>query len=106
MRVERLFPSARPDEPRLTLVLLSLIASLAYALWWGKGGFRQVWELESQLQSHQQLNRELAARNFELDAEVRDLKQDYHALEERARSDLGMIRRGEIFFQITDKPQR
>lgn len=90
----------------VTLGLSLLIAVLAYALWWGKGGFRHVWELESQLKSHQLLNRELAARNFELDAEVRDLKQDYHALEERARSDLGMIRRDEVFFQITGKPRQ
>ncbi|MGH8717846.1 MAG: cell division protein FtsB [Burkholderiales bacterium] len=90
----------------VTLVLLVLIALLVYALWWGKGGWRQVWELDSQLQSHQQMNRELAARNAGLDAEVRDLKQGYHALEERARSDLGMIKKDEVFFQITNKPQR
>jgi cell division protein FtsB len=90
----------------LTLVFSLLIALLAYALWWGKGGWRQVWDLDSQLQSHQQLNRELATRNAGLDAEVRDLKQGYHALEERARSELGMIKKDEVFFQITDKPQR
>ncbi|MGH8727160.1 MAG: cell division protein FtsB [Burkholderiales bacterium] len=88
----------------VALVLSLLIALLAYASWWGKGGWKQVWELDAQLRSHQQLNRELAARNAGLDAEVRDLKQGYHALEERARSELGMIKKDEVFFQITEKP--
>jgi cell division protein FtsB len=95
------------DQPAMsravTFVLSLLIAWLAYSLWWGKGGLKQVWELDSQLQTHQQINRELAARNAGLDAEVRDLKQGFDALEERARSQLGMIKKNEVFFQITEK---
>lgn len=87
----------------VTLSLLLLIVWLGYSLWWGKGGLKQVWELDSQLQTHREVNRELAARNAGLDAEVRDLKQGFDALEERARSELGMIKKNEVFFQITEK---
>ncbi len=89
----------------ITLVLSLLIAWLGFALWAGKGGLKEVWELDSQLKAHQQTNRELAARNAELDAEVRDLKQGLEALEERARSELGMIKKNEVFFQLTEKRQ-
>ena len=49
-----------------------------------------------------QVNQGLKARNASLDAEVRDLKQGYDAIEERARSELGMIKQDEMFFQVLD----
>jgi cell division protein FtsB len=59
-----------------------------------------VWELDRQLEAQRQSNEQLRARNAALDAEVRDLKTGYDAIEERARSELGMIRQDEVFYQV------
>jgi cell division protein FtsB len=87
----------------LTIVLVALIALLQYPLWLGKGGWLRVWEIDRQVQAQKTSNARLRARNDALDAEVRDLKQGYDAIEERARYELGMIKQDEIFFQILDK---
>jgi cell division protein FtsB len=84
----------------ITLILIALIAALQYPLWLGKGSWSRVWEVHRQLQDQIQTNRKLQARNAALDAEVRDLKQGLDAIEERARSELGMIKQDEIFFQV------
>ena len=84
----------------VSLILIALIAALQYPLWLGKGSWSRVWEVHRQLQDQIQTNRKLQARNDALDAEVRDLKQGLEAIEERARSELGMIKQDEIFFQI------
>jgi len=84
----------------LALVFALLILALQYPMWLGKGGWLQVRELDRQVEAQRQANAELKARNAALDADVRDLKQGYEAIEERARSDLGMIRHDEVFFQL------
>jgi cell division protein FtsB len=61
-----------------------------------------VWEVDQQIQAQRDTNRRLQARNNALDAEVRDLKVGLDAIEERARSELGMIRQDEIFFQVLE----
>ena len=86
------------------LVLVALIVLLQYPLWLGKGGWLRVWDLDRQLQAQKEENRKLETRNAGLDAEVRDLKQGYDAIEERARFELGMVKQDEIFVQIPDKP--
>ena len=86
----------------LTLALAGLIALLPYPLWLGKGSWLRVWEIDQQLLAQHDANQTLQLRNAALDAEVRDLKQGLHAIEERARSELGMIKQDEIFFQILD----
>ena len=88
----------------VTLILIVLLLLLQYPLWLGKGGWLKVWDLNRQVEAQQQANRQTQARNALLDAEVRDLKQGTEAIEERARSELGMIRRDEVFFQILEKP--
>jgi cell division protein FtsB len=89
----------------LTIVLLVLIALLQYPLWFGKGSWLKVWEVGQQLKTEKEHTTQLQARNTALDAEVSDLKQGYEAIEERARSELGMIKQDEVFFQvIDDKP--
>jgi len=85
-----------------TLALLMAIALLQYPLWLGKGSWLRVWEVDQKLRAQRETNHKLQSRNAVLDAEVRDLKQGFEAIEERARSELGMIRRDEIFFQILD----
>lgn len=87
----------------LTVGLLALIGLLQYPLWVGKGGWLKVWEYNRQLQQQKGVTRKLEIRNAGLDAEVRDLKQGYDAIEERARFELGMIRQDETFVQIPEK---
>ncbi len=87
----------------LTLTLLVLIALLQYPLWLGKGSWLRVWEVDRQLNAQRETNQRLQARNAALDAEVRDLKQGFDAIEERARSELGMIKQDEMFFQIVEE---
>ena len=87
----------------LTVGLLALVALLQYPLWLGKGGWLKVWEYDRQLQQQKEVTRKLEIRNAGLDAEVRDLKQGYDAIEERARFELGMIRQDETFVQIPEK---
>ncbi|MGL5631970.1 MAG: cell division protein FtsB [Azovibrio sp.] len=89
----------------LTTVLLALIVALQYPLWLGKGGWLKVWEYDRQLSQHKEVSRQLEVRNAGLDAEVRDLKQGYDAIEERARFELGMIKPGETFIPIPERVQ-
>lgn len=88
----------------VTLILVILLLLLQYPLWLGKGGWLKVWDLNRQVESKQQANQQTQARNALLDAEVLDLKQGTEAIEERARSELGMVKRDEIFFQIIESP--
>jgi cell division protein FtsB len=87
----------------LSIVFAALIVLLQYPLWLGKGGWLRVWEIDRQVSAQKDDNTRLRVRNDALDAEVRDLKQGYDAIEERARYELGMIRQDEIFFQIMEK---
>lgn len=84
----------------VAIIFLLLILALQYPMWLGKGGWLQLHELNAQVEAQRRANAELKARNAALDADVRDLKQGFEAIEERARSDLGMIRQDEIFFQL------
>jgi len=86
-----------------TWVLVALLAVLQYPLWFGKGGLLRVQQLERQLSAQTELNQTLEARNASLEAEVRDLKSGYEAIEERARYELGLIKDGEIFVQTPQK---
>ena len=87
----------------LTVGLLALIILLQYPLWLGKGGWLKVWDYDRQLEQQKEVTRKLEIRNAGLDAEVRDLKQGYEAIEERARFELGMIRQDEVFVHIPEK---
>lgn len=87
----------------LTVGLLVVIGLLQYPLWVGKGGWLKVWDYDRQLQQQKEVTRKLEIRNAGLDAEVRDLKQGYDAIEERARFELGMIKQDESFVQIPEK---
>ena len=84
----------------LALIFFALILALQYPMWLGKGGWLQVRETDRQLALQREANAKLKARNVSLDADVRDLKTGSEAIEERARSELGMIRSDEVFFQI------
>jgi cell division protein FtsB len=86
----------------LTVALVALIVVLQYPLWFGKGGWLKVWQHEDQLAKAREANGKLEVRNTGLDAEVRDLKQGYEAIEERARFELGLVKDGEVFVQLPE----
>ncbi len=88
----------------LAAALLAVLLLLQYRLWLSGDGVREVLRLRAAVAQQQQQNVALAQRNRELEGEVRDLKQGYTALEERARSDLGMIAGNETFYQIVTPP--
>jgi cell division protein FtsB len=89
----------------LAVTLAAFVLLLQYPLWLGKGGWLRVWSLERQVQEQKEENSRLRRRNGALDAEVRDLKQGFDAIEERARYELGLIKQDEIFFQVvTPRP--
>lgn len=88
----------------LLAVLLLMLLLLQYQLWLGEGGFANVRRLEQRVNEQAAENVQLEQRNQELRAEVEDLRQGYDAIEERARSELGMIREDEEFYQVVPDP--
>ncbi len=83
----------------VTAVLAVVLLVLGYQLLLDSAGLRAGWRVSGRIESQQRDNDVARARNELLAAEVRDLKQGLDAVEERARWELGMIRRGEIFYQ-------
>jgi cell division protein FtsB len=84
----------------LTGALVALILAIQYPLWLGKGGWLRVWDVDRQLEAQAGRNERLEVRNSALGAEVKDLKQGFEAIEERARFELGMVKNDEVFFQV------
>jgi cell division protein FtsB len=84
----------------LALAFIALIVALQYPMWLGKGGWLQVREFDRGLAAQKEANARLKLRNDALDADVRDLKTGFEAIEERARSELGMVKQDEVFFQL------
>lgn len=89
----------------LLIVLVLLTAITQYPLWWGKGGWQRVLELADKLQAQEEINEALAARNNALAAEVQDLTTGSDALEERARTEMGLVHKNEIFVHLLPGPQ-
>ena len=90
----------------LAAVLATAVLALQYPLWIGKGSWMRVWELDRQVATQRAANASDRARNDALEAEVRDLKEGSEAVEERARLELGMIRKDEVFYQLVPGPSR
>ena len=84
----------------LIFILVVLLALLQYRLWFGEGSVRSIVKLKQQVAQQEAKNKKLAQRNKALIAEVRDLKSGHQAVEERARNELGMVKKGETFYQI------
>jgi cell division protein FtsB len=89
----------------LSVALVALIVLIQYPLWVGKGSWMRVWEVDQLIKTQHDKNAKLRTRNTVLEAEVRDLKQGFEAIEERARSELGMIKQDEVFFQVLERGQ-
>ncbi len=84
------------------LVLLVLLVALQYRLWWGDGGRLELGRLERQAETYRRENEVLRARNAELARQVMDLKAGTTVLEQRAREELGLTAKDEVFFQFVD----
>jgi cell division protein FtsB len=84
----------------LIALLLLIFFLLQLKMWFGEGGFSDVRRLEQRVEEQVKENETLAQRNRELQAEVEDLRQGLGAVEERARSELGLIRENEEFYQV------
>ena len=82
--------------------LLLLLAILQYFIWLGDHGFGRLWHLQRTVDNQKYENQELRVRNERLHAEVTDLKKGTDALEERARSELGLIKEDETFYQVLE----
>ena len=79
-----------------------LVVLLSYTLTLGKGGLLDIWSMKRDISSQQQQNDRLKQRNRELAGEIVNLQKGTEAIEERARSDLGLIRPDEVFVQIIE----
>ena len=83
-----------------TITLTALFIILQYIFWFGSGSVFSAWKLQHQLAQKSQENAKLKQRNDALRADIADLKRGNQAIEERARSELGMVKKGETFYQI------
>ena len=86
----------------VALILLILLIALEVKLWAGQGGMAEVWRLEKAVADQNLENEKLKARNDALAAEVANLKDGTEAVEERARSELGLVKPGEQFYQVVE----
>ena len=86
----------------VALILLIVLIGLEIKLWAGQGGMAEVWRLEKSVAEQKAKNEQLKARNDALAAEVENLKTGDEAVEERARSELGLIKPGETFYQVVE----
>ena len=85
-------------------ILAALVLVLQYRIWIARDGVREVLQLRDSVAAQRTENERLQERNRQLAAEVRDLKQGFAALEEQARSELGLISSNETYYQVV--PQR
>ncbi|HEX2200520.1 MAG TPA: cell division protein FtsB [Gammaproteobacteria bacterium] len=89
----------------LNSVLATLLLLLQYQLWFGEGSLLEIWQLKQSRDAQKLENEDLRERNAALEAEVLDLKQGFEAIEERARTEMGMIKADEIFYQIVGEEE-
>lgn len=85
----------------ISIILTFILIALSYQLLVSDGGLVKVHRIEQSLKVQEEINKGLLQRNNALEAEVKDLRRGQHALEERARADLGMIKNDETFYQFT-----
>lgn len=92
----------------IVIALLVLFLGLQYEFWFAKGSVISAWKLRDHIDTQQQLNDQLKKRNEAIRADITDLKSGDKAIEERARSELGMVKKGETFYQVVkhDQPNK
>ncbi len=84
----------------LVTMLGAMLLSLQYSFWFSDSSLISIWRMQQAIETQLQQNKTLRERNLALDAEVRDLKTGTAAVEERARSELGLVRSDETFYQV------
>ncbi|MBL8250553.1 MAG: cell division protein FtsB [Candidatus Competibacter sp.] len=89
----------------LIAVLIAALGTLQYLLWIDEDGLRQSYALRVSVQAQTEENAALNERNRALEADIQDLKTGLTAIEERARSEMGMIRQDETFYRLLEKPE-
>lgn len=87
----------------ITYTLWALLLLLQYQLWLGQGGLVDMWRLKQGISSATEVVKVRTERNAGLQGEVDDLKGGLDAIEERARSELGMVKHGEVFYQVVEQ---
>lgn len=90
----------------IAAILLLLLLGLQYQLWVGEGSLAHMSRLNAEIDQKNQDNDRLQQRNEILQTEVKELKSGLEAIEERARSELGMIKEGETFYLLIDEPAK
>ena len=89
----------------LTAIFILLLILIQYPLWAGKAGWYNVFQLSNEYQAQKEINVELKKQNDALRAEVNDVENGTDAIEEKAREELGMVIKGEIYFQVINKSE-
>lgn len=89
----------------LVAALLLILLVLQYRLWLGSGGVAELHRLRAQVAELSQTNEQLSERNAALERDVRELKTGTAGIEQRARTDFGMIGKDEVFYQIVEPEQ-
>lgn len=84
------------------LILVLTLIGVQYKLWLGDGSVRQWQQLEQKTTEKTEENETLLARNQALEADIMELKQGDQALEEQARYELGMVKEGEVYYQVVE----
>jgi cell division protein FtsB len=87
----------------VTLALAALLLLVQADLWLGRGSLPQVWKLQRDLAAQQQTNERARERNARVTAEVTDLKEGLEMVEDKARSELGMLRPDEVLVQVSKR---
>ena len=88
----------------IALLLVLLLVMMQVNIWLTKDGYSRIAEIKELIQDQQKENNEMVSRNSQLKEEIKDLKDGYSAIEEKAREDIGMIKEGEEFYLLT-KPR-
>ena len=86
----------------IALLLVLLLVMMQVNIWLTKDGYSRVAEIKELIQEQQKENNEMVSRNSQLREEIKDLKDGYSAIEEKAREDIGMIKEGEEFYLLTE----
>lgn len=90
----------------IVAILILIILGLQYRFWFGEGSLEQIAELEREIEKQKVENASLQERNDLLLSQIRELKQGTEGLEEKARQDMGMVKKGETFYYVTEAPEK
>lgn len=86
----------------IILILILALVGLQYKLWFGDGSIPEWVKLQKKLEHQDEINEKLAERNKIVEADIAELKSGNQALEEQARYELGMVKKGEEYYQFND----